>query len=109
MKFSRTFFVSALMLAALSLPVSAMDLQQARSQGILGEKSDGYVNAMQSDANAQKLASDVNNRRRQEYERISKENGQPVDVVAKLAAAQIISKLPAGAMYQGDDGSWKKR
>lgn len=87
----------------------ALDLQSARTQGLVGEKPDGYVAAVQSSAEVNALVADVNAKRKQEYTRISKENGQPVDVVAKLAAPQIIEKLPSGAMYQGPDGGWKKK
>ena len=39
------------------------------------------------------LVRDINARRLQEYERISKENKQPLDVVIKLAVEQVIAKL----------------
>jgi uncharacterized protein YdbL (DUF1318 family) len=70
----------------------AMDLQQARSEGLLKEKADGYVAVVKSSAEVEALANDVNAKRKAEYQRISKENGQPVDVVAKLAAEQIKAK-----------------
>lgn len=109
MKKTMKFAILSLLVAAMASPVFAMDLQQGRSQGAVGEKADGYVVALKSTPDVQNLVSEVNNRRRAEYERISKENGQPLDVVAKLAAAQVIQGLPAGAKYQGADGSWKIR
>ena len=60
-------------------------------------------------AGVQELADEVNAKRREEYTKISKANSEPVDVVAKLAAPQIISKLEAGEKYQAADGSWKSR
>lgn len=90
-------------------PAFALDLHQARAQGKVGEKLDGYVAALQSSPEVSALVADVNSKRTQEYARISAQNGQPVAVVAKLAAEQIISKLEPGASYQGTDGSWKKR
>lgn len=87
----RMMTVLAVLLTA--LPVFALDLQQARRDGILVEQSDGYVKVAQPSPEADALAKDVNARRLQEYQRISNENGQPVEVVAKLAAEQIAKKL----------------
>jgi uncharacterized protein YdbL (DUF1318 family) len=92
-----------------AMPALALDLHTARSTGQIGEKTDGYVSAIAKSEEVAALAREVNNKRREEYARISKENGQPVDVVAKLAAQQIIGSLPAGSSYQDESGSWKKR
>jgi len=67
----------------------ALSLQEARSQGLVIERADGYVEAAQLSPEVVALADEVNAKRKAEYERISKENGQPVEVVAKLAAEQI--------------------
>ena len=99
--------ILTLLLVLLSFPALAMDLQGARAQGLVGEKLDGYVQAI--DGSAQTLVDEVNAKRKAEYARISAENGQPVSVVAKIAAEQIISNLPSGAKYQGAEGSWKTK
>jgi uncharacterized protein YdbL (DUF1318 family) len=104
--FTTALFVAILVFASHAF---AMDLAQARSSGLVGEKLDGYAAVVGSNSAAQSVVTDVNTRRRAEYEKISKQNGQPVSVVAKLAAEQIINGLPAGALYQGTDGSWKKK
>jgi len=106
MKHSNTIILAAI--AALwALPALALDLQTARGQGLVGERSDGYVAAIKPEAKA--LVNEVNAKRKAEYARISKENGQSVDVVAKLAAEQVINNLAAGAMYQDANGNWKTR
>lgn len=100
--------LSALMILA-AMPAIALDLPQARLQGLVGEKPDGYVAAVQNTPEVASLVAEVNQKRRAEYERISKENNQTVSVVAKLAAVQIVQGLPSGAKYLGDDGSWHTR
>lgn len=105
----KTSFMIALILAMVAAPVMALDLHQARSQGMVGEKTDGYVAAIKPSAEVNALVSEVNAKRRAEYERISKQNGQSVDVVAKLAAPQIAKGLEAGSRYQDPSGSWKSR
>lgn len=106
MKF-RIFATLCAVFFLLVMPAYAMDLQEARVKGVVGERLDGYVEAL--DSSAQSLAGDVNAKRRAEYNKISQQNGQPVDVVAKIAAERIIGGLPSGAKYQGADGSWKTR
>ncbi len=102
---------SAILAAALFITGAAyaLDLGQARSSGLVGEKNDGYVGVVTASPEASALVAEVNARRKSEYEKISKQNGQPVSVVAKLAAGQIIGGLPSGSYYQAADGSWKKK
>lgn len=87
----------------------ALDLHEARAQGMIGEKADGYVAALKPSSEVNALVSTVNAKRRAEYARISTQNGQPVEVVSKLAAPQIRQGLEAGAKYQDESGSWKTR
>jgi len=101
--------LSVLFLALLAFPAFALDLHEARSAGQVGEKADGYAAALKSSPEVTALVADVNAKRKQEYTRISKENGQPADVVAKLAAVQIIQNLDPGSKYQDESGSWKTR
>ena len=107
-KYIKMTFVG-LFLTLFALPALALDLASARADGSVGEKSDGYVTALKSSGDVNALVADVNAKRKAEYERISKENGQPVDVVAKLAAAQIVGKLSSGAKYQDGSGNWKTK
>lgn len=100
---------AAILASLIAFPAFALDLQEARAKGVLGELNTGYVKVLAESAEASKLADEVNAKRKAEYARISKENGQPVDVVAKLAAGQIIGNLPGGAQYQDASGNWKKR
>lgn len=102
-------FVCTFLVLMLAFPAFALDLHGARNSGIVGEKSDGYTAVIGNSPEAQAIVQEVNAKRQQEYARISKQNGQPVDVVAKLAAGEIIKSLPAGNKYQGADGSWKTR
>ena len=93
----------------ITLPAIALDLQGARSAGLVGESLNGYVEAIDNRADVKALVAEVNAKRKAEYARISRENGQNVDTVAKLAAEQIINRLGAGAYYQGPNGNWKQR
>ncbi len=85
-------FVILAAIAAIATSASALDLQTARAQGMVAEQATGYIAAVASTTEVSQLVEQVNTARKAEYERISKENGQPVDVVAKLAAEQLMKK-----------------
>lgn len=104
--FTAILFAAAV---ALSGEAFALDLAQARAQGLVGETATGYIAAVTPSAEASAVVSDVNARRKAEYEKISQQNGQPVAVVGKVAAERIIGGLPSGSYYMGADGSWTKK
>ncbi len=101
------FVIAAFAAVMLATPAFALDLQAARMQGLVGEQNTGYAKALKPEAAS--LVAEVNAKRKAEYQRISAQNGQPVDVVAGLAAEQIISKLPSGVAYQDASGNWVKK
>ena len=90
---NKLFIFTLAIMSVIPASAMALDLQQARAQGLVVEQASGYVTAAQLTPEVNTLVQDVNTARKKEYERISKENGQPVDVVAKLAADQIRQKL----------------
>ncbi len=87
----------------------ALDLKEARISGAIGEKTDGYVSAITNTPEVNTLAADINAKRKQRYEQIAKDNGQSVDVAAKIASQEIISKLPSGAIFMNAAGAWVKK
>lgn len=74
-------------------PAFALDLHEARSKGLVQEQPSGYISAVQRSSDVESLVAEVNSKRRSEYERIAKENGQSVEIVGKLAAQEISKKL----------------
>jgi uncharacterized protein YdbL (DUF1318 family) len=93
----------------IALPAVALDLQSARDRGYVGEQRDGYVGIVKDSPGVAELVSDINAKRKREYQKISDKNGEPVNVVAGVAAESIIAKLKPGHYYQGPDGSWKQK
>ena len=93
----------------MTVPAFALTLHQARDAGILGEKNDGYVAVLKKTPEAEALAQDINKKRTQEYERISKQNGQPIEIISVRAAKQIAKGINAGNRYQDAKGDWKTR
>lgn len=96
----------------LALPTAALalDLDTARARGLVGEQTDGYVGAVrgEGDAEVHRLVAEVNAKRRAHYEQIARQQGAAVEVVASLAGAKLIERMPPGT-WIGDNGRWYQK
>ena len=96
---------------SIALPAAAIDLDQARTQGVVGERSDGLVGAV--DANAppevRSLVETVNAARVQEYKSIAQKNGTPLDAVQTVAGEKQLQRARQNKWYVMDaSGRWSK-
>ncbi len=89
-------FIAAIATLMVALPALAMDLHAARDAGQVQELPSGYISALKPTPEVNALVAEVNAKRKAEYTRISKQNGQSVDVVGKLAAPQIAKSIAEG-------------
>lgn len=88
----------------------AIDLDTAKSRGLVGETRNGYLAAVVTtspEANA--VVEDINAKRRAEYARIAAANGQDVHVIEKLAAQKAYEMTPSGQFLKDAGGSWVKK
>ncbi len=87
----------------------ALSLDEAKAKGLVGEKSNGYLGAVNpSDAEAQALMEDVNQKRRQAYEDIAKRNRTNIQAVETLAGEKAIQNTKPGHFIEAPDGWMKK-
>src|SRR6187399_2594317 len=87
----------------------ALSLDEAKANGLVGEKPNGYLWAVNpSNAEAQALIKDVNQKRRQAYEDIAKRNGTNVQAVQTLAGEKAIQNTKPGNFVEGP-GGWSKK
>lgn len=87
------------------------ELRALKSQRIVGENNQGYVEVLQSDSNAQALASAENTDRKVIYQTIADQNdlqGQ-IDVIEKVFAQVQRDKASAGDKIQDDNGKWREK
>jgi len=82
-------------------PASAIDLDAAKRQGLVGEQPDGYLGTVRQTPEAAELVRSVNQQRRQSYQDLAKRNGVSVDSVATLAGRKLIDRA-APAEYVKD-------
>lgn len=107
------FLVSGLF--AVSLPLLAMDLQQAMSalgqaktQGLVGEQPNGYLGVVSPSAQAKEIADLINQARKAEYQKLAAKNGIQLADVEAIAGQKAIEKTEKGQFIQLD-GQWQKK
>lgn len=93
----------------LSLNAFAISLQEAKSQGLVGEQVNGYLGLVVNNSQAKQLADSVNAKRRAHYQKIATQNGISVEDVAKLAAEKAIAAADRGEYIQTPQGNWIKK
>jgi len=98
---------------ALSAPAAAQRdpaYQAARAAGQIGEKMDGYLGVVGSQsASVEKIASDINIRRRENYAQKAQEQGVTLQEYAITQGCILIARTASGEKYQAPDGSWQTR
>ena len=94
-----------------AIGVQALDVQEAKSAGWIGEQRDGYLGLVteQAPGDIGKLLARVNQERRSSYQEIANKNQLELRAVEALAAQKAIQKTPPGQYIQGADGIWVKK
>lgn len=101
--------VSILILSLLSANALALTLNEARTQGRVGETLNGYLVALKTDAQTLALVSDINKARSASYQQLAESNNIPVDDVAKMAGQKLVERAKPGEYVQGINGKWLKK
>ncbi len=108
----RTQFLALCTALLVSVAAWALELDDAKNQGLVGEQLNGYLGVVVSPAPAdvRALVRDINAKRRQAYQRIASDNGIALDQVAALAGKKAIEKTPRGQYVQDPaSGHWLRR
>lgn len=119
MTFRKTFVIAASILA-LGVAGAAIAqtgaqkalIDQAKSQGVVGEQADGYVGFRTASSDpALRAAVDATNAgRRQAYARSASEAGTTADVAgARMFEGQLLPRISSGQWYRNAQGQWVQR
>lgn len=101
--------VPAVVVAPLPAYAQSMSLDQAKSQGLVGERLDGYLGVVSNAVGVQRLVDDINLQRRQLYRDIAAKNGIPVSAVEQLAGKKAIDRAGSGEYVQSAGGGWTRK
>lgn len=108
-------YIFVVLLLALTLPVMAMNLQQAMSalgnakeQGLVGEQPNGYLGVVSSNADAAEIVKLVNQARKEQYQKLAQDNGIALKDVEIMAGQKAIERTSRNHFIQAD-GKWVKK
>ncbi len=106
-KFIHTIF---LVFAFVTVPAFAADLDQAKDDGLIGERADGYLGLVDSSAadDVRALVAEINGKRKAQYERIASKNDLSLEEVEALAGKKTIEKTQSGHWVR-QNGGWQQK
>jgi hypothetical protein len=99
----------ALCFSLFSANIFALDLQSAKAQGYVGEQANGYIGVVNNAPGVSALVSDINSRRKAEYQKIAQRNGTSLEIVEALAGKKAIQKTPANQYVRDPSGNWIRK
>lgn len=103
--------VAAIGLLLLLQNAWAIDIRDAKAQGLVGEANTGYLAAVQSPASAEvrALIANVNAKRKARFNETARKTGATVPQVAYRFYELAVQRTAPGNFYQDSNGKWKKK
>lgn len=95
--------------ALFSASAMALTLDDARTQGRVGETYNGYLVALKADTETQMLVKRINESRNKSYQQLAMKNNLPVAEVEKLAGQKLVAKAKPGEYIRGINGMWLQK
>jgi len=93
---------------AMTLADAKVQLPQAKAQGLIGERGDGYLGVVQQTPAMAELVKVINKARRSAYTRMAAGNNIDLSVVEQRAGAKALQKTPSGQMIL-QSGQWVRK
>jgi len=108
---SLAVILSCLLLVLMPLLAFGITLDEAKQQGLLGERPDGYLGLANpsSSPDTVNLMKDINRKRRDVYQGIASKNGTALPAVEALAGKKAIEKTPSGQLIMQPNGTWARK
>ena len=103
--------ITAILLVFAMQAAWALDIQEAKDQGLVGEARTGYIAVVKKPASAdvQQLVATVNAKRKAQFEQAAKKTSATVPQVANRFYELAVQKTRPGHFYQDKNGRWKKK
>jgi uncharacterized protein YdbL (DUF1318 family) len=102
---------TVLLALSLSMPAFAISLEEAKSGGLVGERSNGYLGIVTSNPSAElkALVNEINTKRRALYQQKASKAGVGVDVMELRTGQRLQEMAPAGEYIQDANGQWRRK
>jgi uncharacterized protein len=93
---------------AMTLQEASARLASAKTDGLVGERPDGYLGVVQPSSEADMVVNLINAARREEYQRIAVQQGVPRATVEALAGERAIARSASGHFIL-EGGRWVRK
>ena len=110
-----TYAAKILSLAVLLIGLAAggawaMDLHAAKTQGLVGERPDGFLGLVKpGNASAAALVKDVNAQRLTHYRAIAAKRGTTLEAVEAYVGQKLINRAEPGEYVMTPGGQWVRK
>lgn len=108
MTFKKTSLAALALVLVAALPAFALELGDAKSNGLVGETSSGYLAVIKPSSEVDTLVSDINNKRKAYYQKIADKNGISLQAVEVRAGQKAIEKTAPGE-FINIGGGWEEK
>lgn len=107
----KTFFATVLVTLMSISFAYGLELQDAKSQGLIGERTDGYVGYVVSDVpeNVKALVKSVNNKRREKFQKTARNNSITAEAVGILFYQRALKETKKTHFFQTESGQWVRK
>ena len=92
----------------MALPAIALELDEAKSAGLVGETNMGYIAAVKPSPEVDALVMSINSQRKVYYQEIADKNDITLQAVEARAGLKAIEKTAPGDYINTGDGWLKK-
>lgn len=87
----------------------AISLDEAKTQGLVGEQLNGYLGVVQSSGEVRSLADSINQKRRAAYADKARKAGVDIKVIEMRIGERLIQRATPGHFIQNNNGQWSKK
>lgn len=104
-------FVATILLVLAFQSAWAIDIHEAKNQGLVGEANTGYLAAVQGAPSAEikTLISEVNQKRKAQFKSAAEKTGATLEQVRLRFYELAVERTQAGNYYQDKNGNWKRK
>lgn len=111
MKTIQIFIIAVMATLFTVAPAYALDLQEAKKQGAVGELASGYLGSPQTSPSEKvgQLIAQINAKRKAKYQEVAKSQNLPLATIEKLAGEKAFKKTAKGHYVEIPGIGWKKK
>ena len=100
-----------LLLSVIATPAWALTLNEAKTQGLVGETPSGYLASVQAtpSKNTLQLINDINTKRKAAYLSSANKAGVTLNVMEIRIGQRLYDRAPQGSYVQKPNGQWLRK